>query len=128
VSHYSLIKIRIKNPNIALLKKAVEELAKEEGGKTVKEIHDYYGNARTDFVIAIVTPTFHRGVGIKVNNGNVEIVGDFWGINDSEIQKLQEKIVQHYTANAVTTALSTMNYNVKKEKIKDQIVIEGWRW
>jgi hypothetical protein len=47
MSHFSLIKIKIKikNPNVALLKRAVELIAKEIGGEVVSRINDYYGRA-----------------------------------------------------------------------------------
>jgi len=130
MSHYSIAKLKLKNVNVNLLKKTIEELARELNGEIVSEISDYYGNKRTDFIVGIRTPEMYRGVGIRVNdNGELEIIGDFFGHNyEREVQKFQNLLVQNYTANAVKTALAQLNYNVQMKKQATNIVVEGWRW
>ena len=127
MSHFSLIKIKIKNPNVSLLKKTVEQIAKELNGTIVTEIVDYNRNVRTagsDFIVGMKNDVFHRGVGIAVNkDGEVELIGDFWNIPQSEIQKLQQLLVQYYAKNAMTLALSQLNYHVQETKQSDKILI-----
>jgi hypothetical protein len=125
MSHFSLIKIRIRNPNIALLKRAVELVAEELGGEPTTTIRDYY--ARTmDVVAGVVNKTFHRGIGVRVNEkGEVEVVGDFYLIPSSAVKQFQELLVRNYTALAMQTALAQLGYRVQVQKIQDRIFVRG---
>jgi len=127
MSHFSLVKVKIKNPNAQLLKRAVELIAKELGGQVTEEVRDYYGNAM-NVVAGIVNNVFPRGVGVKVNErGEVEIVGDFWGVPKAEVQKFQQLLTQYYTAMAVQQALSALGYRVEvqEQKQRERIFIRG---
>ena len=127
MSHFSLIKVKIKNPNQQLLKATVEAIAKELGGQVTTSVRDYYGNAM-NVVAGIVNNVFPRGVGVKVNErGEVEVVGDFWGVPKAEVQRFQQLLTQYYTAMAVQQALSALGYRVevREEKAKERIFIRG---
>jgi len=125
MSHFSLIKIRIRNPNLALLKRAVEMVAEELGGEVVNQIRDYYGRTM-ECPAALRNNTFKRGVGVRVNErGEVEIVGDFWGVPKSEVERFQQLLVRNYTALALQTALAQLGYQVQVEKVQDKIFIRG---
>jgi hypothetical protein len=125
MSHFSLIKVKIKNPNIALLKKAVELIAKELNGQAVSQIYDYYGRTM-DVVVGLLSKTFHRGVGVKINNsGEVEIVGDFYGVPYSAVKRFQQLLIQNYAALAMQTALAQLGYQVQAQKIQDKVYVRG---
>ena len=127
MSHFSYIKVQIKNPNIDILKMSIQELAKDINGEVVGEIVDWYGNVRSDFIIGIRNKVFQRGVGIKINrNGEVELVGDFYLI-EHHVNDLLEKIVMYYTKNATAYALSQMGYNVQQSKSEDKILLYAYQ-
>ena len=126
MSHFSILKIILKNPVIPLLKQSVEAIAKEVGGKIVSEIRDYYGNVRSDCIIAMKSDIFHRGIGIKLNEkGEVEIIGDFWGVSQREVEKFKQLLVQNYTTLAIQQSLLQMGYQVQSQKVKDKVYIRG---
>jgi len=120
MSHFSISKIRLRNPNRELLAQAVKQLAKDLGFEIVDKIVDFNGNTRTDFVIGIKNKVFHRGVGIKEDGS---LIGDFWGIPTAEREKLARKIVQYYTTNAVVFSLRSMGYNIQVQKGAQHVVI-----
>jgi hypothetical protein len=126
MSHFSLIKISIKNPILSLLKKAVEEIARELSAETVHQIHDYYGRARTDIVIGLKNNVFRRGVGLIITqDGLVQLVGDFYNIPVSEVERLKQMITQTYTALAISDCLTRLGYSVSAQKAQDKIYIMG---
>jgi len=126
MSHFSLIKIKIKNPSIPLIKKAIEIIAKETNGEIVSSVRDYYGNVRNDIILGIKNNIFFRGIGVKVNEkGEVEIVGDFYGISQSEVEKFKQLLVQNYTTLAIQQSLIQMGYQVQTQKIQDKVYVRG---
>ena len=129
MSHYSYIKIRIKNPNIQLLKKTIKDIAEEMNAEIVDEIRDYYGNRRRDFIIGLRNNTFRRGVGIQIRDGEVKLVGDFWNIPRNEINRLQKKIIQHYTKNAMIVSMQKLGYQqFQTNKVENKIYIKAMGW
>jgi len=125
MSHFSLIKIKIRNPNLAMLKRAVEMAAEEMGGQLTTTIHDYFGRIM-ECAAAMKNSTFKRGVGVRVNErGEVEVVGDFWGVPKSEVERFQQLLVRNYTALALQTALAQLGYQVQVQKVQDKIFVRG---
>jgi hypothetical protein len=125
MSHFSLVKIKIRNPNLTLLRKAVEMVAEEIGGQVVTTIRDYYGNTM-ECVTAVKSEVFKRGVGIRINEkGEVEVVGDFWGVPKSEVERFQQLLVRNYTALALQSALAQLGYQVQVQKVQDKIFVRG---
>jgi hypothetical protein len=127
MSHFSITKLKIKIKNEAILKRSIEEIAKRTNGEIVTTITDYYGNLKTDFIIAFRNPEFQRGVGVRINNGELELIGDFWGVSKEKIEELKKNIAQTYTKNATIQALKQMNYNVNISETKNKIHITAWR-
>jgi hypothetical protein len=126
MSHFSILKIILRNPVIPLLKEAVKGIAKETNGQIVSEIRDYYGRVTSDFVIAMKNEVFHRGIAVKINEkGEVEIIGDFWGIPQREVEKFKQLLVQNYTVLAIQQSLMQMGYQVQSQKVQDKIYVRG---
>jgi hypothetical protein len=125
MSHFSLIKIKIKNPNMNLLRRAVELVAKELNGQVVGRIHDYY-HRTMDCIAGLVNADFRRGVGVRVSaSGDVEVVGDFWNVPRSAVERFQQLLVQNYTALAMQTALAQLGYQVQAQKVQEKVYIRG---
>jgi len=126
MSHFSIVKINIRNPDMQLLKRVVEEIAKEFSADIVSTIRDFYGNA-LDVVIGIRNDVFRRGIGVRVNEkGEIEIVGDFYRVPISEVEKFKQLLTQYYTASALTSALANLGYSVQTQKVDDKIYIRAF--
>jgi hypothetical protein len=125
MSHFSLIKISIRNPVVSLLKRAVEEVAREVGAEIVHQVQDYYGRARGDIIIGLRNSVFHRGVGLILTPDGVQLVGDFYNIPASQLERLKRMIVQAYTALAISDCLALLGYSVSAQKVQDKIYITG---
>jgi hypothetical protein len=125
MSHFSLIKVSIKNPILSLLKRTIEEVARELNAEIVHQIHDYYGRARTDIVVGLKNNVFRRGVGLIVTQDGVQLVGDFYNIPASEVERLKRLIIQAYTALAISDCLALLGYSVSAQKVQDKIYITG---
>jgi len=125
MSCIKMVKVEIVNPNINLLEQTVKEMASITGGEVIKYVVDYYGN-REEVLIGIMNEVFHRGIGVRISSsGQLQIIGDFWGIPRSEVEKFRQMLVQRYTANALTYALGTMGYSVAKQEAEEQILIRA---
>jgi hypothetical protein len=125
MSHFSLIKIKIRNPDLALLKKAVEQVAEELGGELVTTVRDYFGRTM-ECIVAMKNSVFKRGIGVRTNEkGEVEVVGDFWGVLKQEVERFQQLLVRNYTALALTQALGALGYQVQVQVQKDKIFVRG---
>ncbi|WP_161969713.1 DUF1257 domain-containing protein [Candidatus Methanodesulfokora washburnensis] len=129
MSHFSTIKIKIKNPNIDLLKNTVNRIAQETGGQIVEEIRDANYNTLIqgrDFVIGFTNDTFYRGVGIRIDeNGEVRLVGDFWRVSQEGIEKFKQLLVQRYASEAMKYSLMKLGYKVQEQKVQNKIVIHA---
>ena len=126
MSHFSIVKISIRNPDVQLLKRVVEEIAKELNADIISTIRDFYGNT-LDVLIGIRNDVFRRGIGVRVNKkGEIEIVGDFYRVPISEVEKFKQLLTQYYTTFALTTALTSLGYNVQTVKQNDKIYIRAF--
>jgi len=128
MSHISLIKVKISNPNVDLLREAVKALAEEIGAEICDKIVDFYKRSinMRGVVVAIRNDVFHRGVGITVKDGEVNLKGDFFDVPAGEIRKLKLGLVKHYTALATASTLRSMGYQqIQSSKVKDAIYIKA---
>jgi len=126
MSHFSIVKISIRNPDVQLLKRVVEEIAKELNADIISTIRDFYG-ITLDVLIGIRNDVFRRGIGVRVNKkGEIEIVGDFYRVPISEVEKFKQLLTQYYTTFALTTALTSLGYNVQTVKQNDKIYIRAF--
>lgn len=103
------------DPGWELLGEAVATTAEEFRGEVSHTIRDFYG--RTFYVDwAVSTPEIPRGIGINVDRktGHVTFVYDAYGYEAHLhlIQEIKNRVVQNYSALAVSRALSMLNYQV----------------
>jgi len=125
MSHFSINRIRIKNPNIDLLRSTISQLAKEMNGELVSEIEDFYGRKRTGFIVAVKTPSIPWGVGVRVaDDGSVEVVADRFRYG-AAIKTFEQRLVQLYTAKALGIALANLGYQVETQEQKDVIMLRA---
>jgi hypothetical protein len=125
MSHYSLVKIKIKNVNENVLRQAIQELCKHFQFQVVNQIVDFYGHPRTDFLIGIKNRDYPRGVGIKLAfNGQITLVGDFY--NTYGPQYISQLISQYYTVQALKIGLKKIGYNTHVVKEGEKVLIHAF--
>lgn len=128
MSHYAITKIQLKGVQRPLLKRALERLARRMDGQLVNAIEDYYGRTRTDFDYAIKTPKLYRGVGVRVRNGEVELIGDVWGYKQA-YDNFMDALVMEYTAVAIEDAMAEMGMQVEEEhRTEDTITLRAYEY
>jgi hypothetical protein len=126
MSHFSVNRIKLRNPNAQLLRQTVEQIAKQLGGEVVREIRDFNGQTRSDFLVGIRTPQIPRGIGVKISpSGEVEIIGDRWGVWD-KVQELEQLLTQTYTANALALVLRGQGYQVAMSRAGEKMVVRAY--
>ncbi|HHY38914.1 MAG TPA: hypothetical protein GX507_08325 [Clostridia bacterium] len=106
-----------RTPGWLALKDAVEATAEEFGGFVFTEVTDYFGrSAPCDF--AVITPSFGRGVGIRVDRstGEVFFLYDAYGGFEYEASKIKQRVLQNFSAVAIARALESLHYEVEYEE------------
>lgn len=99
------------------LRDAVEATAEEFGGRVDAEVIDYFGRvASCDF--AVITPSFSRGVGVRVDRctGEVFFLYDAYGGFEYEASRIAKRILQNFSAVAIARALESLHYEVEYEE------------
>jgi len=124
MSHISLLKVAIQNPNLSLLREAVKALASEMGAELVDEVEDYYGN-RVKVPVGIRSKVFSRGVGVVVEDGAVRLKGDFYLVPQNEVERLQKLLVRNYVTLATVSSLRSLGYQVQARKVMGHVYIKA---
>ncbi len=125
---------------IKLLRQALLMVAKEYAG----DIRPYYYTfswqelpANTGLALHIpIHPdrtsgeALPRGMGLVLDtqNGALTFRADLWAVDTRFAQRIQQRIIQRYTALAHIAALQQMNYNVSTEFEQESIHITGGRY
>ena len=125
VSHWTVAKISIKNPNRELLKQALQAIAQELGVNNVVENFEVIGwHARQvcDLAIPMELP-FGNGYGIRINsNGEVEVVVDDHGA-PMLAREFANKLTQYYTTLAVQLAAQQLGFTVTDARQTEQGIV-----
>lgn len=110
MSHVSVFRTQIKNPNMETLREALEALASQLNAElhVNKEVRDRYDVVQGDYVLALPNG---RVIGVRVFQGQLQIVGDPWGWR-AEFDEVKNKIVQTYIHFALLRQLAEMGYQV----------------
>jgi hypothetical protein len=58
-------------------------------------------------------------------SGEVEVVGDFWGVPKQEAERFQQLLVRNYTALALQVALTQLGYQVQTQRVQDKVSVRG---
>lgn len=121
MSHVSVFRTKVKNPDIQVLGEAMQALAQQLGAELVSgEVQDAYDVVRGLYVLKMPNG---RAIGVDVKEG-LEIVGDPYGWK-SEFNQLSQKIVQTYVHFALLKQLAEMGYQLQNvQKIEGVITGE----
>ena len=111
MSHISIFKTQIRNPNPQLLQQAMEALAQQYGARLLvgQSYSDAYDTIEADYILVLPSG---RGIGVKTNGGVLEVVGDPYGWRN-QFEKLQNQIVQTYVHFALIQQLQQMGYQLQ---------------
>lgn len=107
------------NPSFEILRRAMEIVAREHGGRVSDTVDDSYGR-NTACDLAVSTPEFPRGVGVKVDRrtGQATFLYDLSGGQRQVAQGIADDITQNYVAICFIRAMKSLGYEVKEEPAK----------
>lgn len=126
MSHVVEAKTSILNPNLALLRQAVEVVAHQHTDGRVADHYLTYAGKRVRARLAIFTDVIHRGIGIVVkDSGELTFIGDPF-MYEQEAEAVQQQIIQTYVSLATMQALQQMGYATTAEDGEEgQIYLTG---
>jgi hypothetical protein len=123
MSHMSVSKLKIKNPDIPLLKEVIKQVACEMNGTLVTTVRSMEGVKESNFLLGFTTPLMKSGVGVRVTNGQVELVGDFYLIGYDMKRRLEDELTKSYTAAALTIVMRRMGFQVETAKNPKGVIL-----
>lgn len=126
MSHVVEAKTSILNPNLALLRQAVELVAQQREGGRVANHYLTYAGKRVGTRLAIFTNVIHRGIGILIKeSGELTFIGDPF-MYETESEAVQQQIIQSYVSLATMQALQQMGYTTSAEDGEEgQVYLTG---
>jgi hypothetical protein len=128
MSHWTVAKIEINNPDLQLLKQALEMIAKELNSIVVEDfiVTGYRQKERCVLAIPLKLP-YGNGYGVTVKDGKLYVVVDDHGAPMSATE-FRNKLVQYYTALAVVNAAKALGFNIQNiNEAQGNIIIDiGW--
>jgi len=115
MSHWTVAKLSIKNPDLELLRQALLAIAQELGVSQIAENFEVYGwggrRVKALFAIPMNLP-FGNGYGIVIDeNGEVKVYVDDHGA-PLTASEFAEKLTQYYTALAVARAAQELGFTI----------------
>ena len=121
-----MLRIKIKNPDMNLLKTAMEAIAKKLNGNLVENfvVTGWGLKRKCLFAIPMELP-YGNGYGVFIDkNGELKICVDDHGAPLSAVQ-FAELLEQTYVALAVATAAQQLGYNVANiQELKEGILLD----
>jgi len=121
MSHIANYATEIQNPDLNLLAQAFQVVAQTHGGQVGSQVFEYSNSYAQDVQLALTTPNFKRGIGIKIGaNGKLEFVGDPYNAQ-KQWAELQQEILNTFTALGFNDALLELGYAVDIEQSNGEI-------
>lgn len=124
MSHWTVARVKIKNPDKEILKMALMSIAKELGVSEVAENYEvigYHASRVCDFAIPMDLP-YGNGYGVYIENGEVRVVVDDHGAPLSA-DEFAKKLTQYYVATAVAYAAQQLGFNIQNVQQTQQGII-----
>jgi len=124
VSHWTVAKVKIKNPNKEILRMALMSIAKELGVSRVVEGYEvigYHARQKCDFAIPMRLP-YGNGYGVYIDNGEVRVVVDDHGAPITA-EEFAKKLTQYYVATAVVYAAQHLGFSIQNVQSTPQGII-----
>ena len=127
MSHIVEAKTSIQQPDLAVMRQAVELVASQHQGTVETFYLDYYGKRHpVASGLALFTPELKRGIGLLITqSGELAFTGDPWAVQRL-FEEVQQEIVQMYVSLATMQALQAMGYTTQaQDGTAGQVVIQG---
>ena len=119
MSHWTVAKLSIVNPNMELLKRALGVLAKELRGRMMENytIRGYRVRKRVPLAVAVPLP-YGNGYGIYIDeNGYLRVVADDHGA-PMTVREFAGRLQQVYTALAIAAVASELGFSVNMQELE----------
>lgn len=113
----------IKNPSAEVMQQAINAIVKLHEGQLISEVRKY-GGETIPVDLGFTIPGIERGIGIKVENGELVFVCDPFA-KEEMYDNARAELIKLYKTIAVQKALQNLGYNVNIQQVKDNIIIEG---
>ena len=127
MSHWTVAKLRIKNPNLDLLKQALQVIAKELGVNQVVEnyvVTGWGGRMRRCLYAIPMKLPYGNGYGIYIENGEVKVVVDDHGAPLSA-SEFANKLNQYYTALAIARVAPQLGFTIQSiQQLQQGVLID----
>jgi len=109
MSHISVFKTKIKNPNPQLVHQVMQALAQQLNAQLLinQSYRDAYVDIEADYILVLPNG---RAIGVNVGEF-LKIVGDSYGWEE-QYRQLQQQIVQTYVHFALLQQLQKMGYQL----------------
>jgi len=122
MSHISVFKTKIKNPNPQLVHQVMQALAQQLNAQLLVNTvyRDAYVDIEADFILVLPNK---RGIGV-VCRESLEIVGDSYGWRE-QFNQLRQQIVQTYVHFALLQQLQKMGYQLSNVQQLENGAIVG---
>ena len=124
MSHWTVAKVRIKNPNQQLLKQALTAIAQELQQEVVENfvVVGYGSRQRCVYAIPMRLP-YGNGYGVYIDeNGEVRVVVDDHGAPLSA-NEFAQKLTQYYTVLAVQLAAQQLGFAITDARQTPQGIV-----
>ncbi len=125
MSHLTVCKVSIRNPDVSLLKQVFKVLAMEYKVPLSTFVRDYYGRDRQVIIgLDIIGKGRAKGIGAIIENNELVIIGDEWALGKL-FEEIKSKIVQYYVALAVSRIAKTLGFQIANvQQTQEAIVID----
>jgi hypothetical protein len=107
------------HPCFRMLRRSMEIVAKEKGGRLANSITDSRGQT-TACDLAITFPAFPRGIGVKIdrNTGQVAFLCDNYGGYEQLASRITGEVTRNYVSIALISAMRSLGYKVEEVRSK----------
>lgn len=123
MSHMAKYTTKLTNVSPQLMRQVLNTLAQKYKGHMATHVTDYY-NKQTAVDMALITPQFQRGIGVRITNGTLEFICDDYE-HQQIVTELQQQVQQYYTATAAIQALQELGYEVQTSEMNGEFVLQG---
>ena len=103
--------LAIKNANPELLKRAVEQIAKDMKLQTTTRVTLYNGSQPQSVLTGIQGEGCENGLGVRIKNGQIEVVGDDYNSDVIKMEQFQQRVTQSYKAVSYQAQLVKQGYS-----------------
>ena len=124
MSHWTVAKIKIKNPDPQLLRQALTAIAQELGvGQVVENylVIGYGARRKCQLAIPMKLP-YGNGYGVYIENGEVKVVVDDHGA-PMTVREFANKLTQYYTVLAVQLAAQQLGFAITDARQTPQGIV-----